>query len=56
MADRYEPLITALYSDAKQADIETEVTFEDGRKGQMKATLKIGEARTFGPDEVRMAG
>jgi len=56
IADRYRPLIEALYSDADAADIESEVTFEDGRKGKMKARLKIREARTFAPDELRMTG
>ena len=55
VAERYEPLITALYSDAQTADIKTEVTFEDGRKGAMEATLKIGVARTFSTGEVRQA-
>src|SRR5262249_9207150 len=33
VAERYAPLIDALYNGASQADISTEVTFEDGRKG-----------------------
>ena len=33
VAERYEPLIDALYDGSKEADISTEVTFEDGRKG-----------------------
>ena len=55
VAERYDPLIAALYSDAKTVDIKSEVTFEDGRKGTMEATLKIGAARTFSTDEVRQA-
>jgi long-chain acyl-CoA synthetase len=41
IADRYAPLITALYDGSKEADISTEVTFEDGRKGTIAARVKI---------------
>jgi long-chain acyl-CoA synthetase len=43
IAERYAPLIEALYSDKKTVDVETEITFEDGRKGRMTASLKIRE-------------
>jgi long-chain acyl-CoA synthetase len=41
IAERYAPLITALYNGAAEADISTEVTFEDGRKGVLSARVKI---------------
>jgi long-chain acyl-CoA synthetase len=41
IAERYGPLITALYDGSKEADISTEVTFEDGRKGVLSARVKI---------------
>ncbi len=41
VADRYAALLTAFYNGSKEADISTEVTFEDGRKGRMSARLKI---------------
>ncbi|HMO28984.1 AMP-binding protein [Enterovirga sp.] len=41
IAERYAPLIAALYDGSKTADIRTEVTFEDGRKGVIAATLTI---------------
>jgi long-chain acyl-CoA synthetase len=41
IADRYEPLIRALYDGSTEADIRTEVTFEDGRKGVIAARVKI---------------
>ncbi|HEX3442318.1 MAG TPA: AMP-binding protein [Pseudolabrys sp.] len=41
IAERYAPLITALYDGFKEADISTEVTFEDGRKGTIRARVKI---------------
>ena len=34
IAERYAPLVTALYDGSDEADIRTEVTFEDGRKGR----------------------
>ena len=41
IADRYEPLVEALYSGNATGRIATEITFEDGRKGQMRAELAI---------------
>jgi long-chain acyl-CoA synthetase len=41
VAERYAPLIKALYDGSKEADISTEVTFEDGRKGTLSARVKI---------------
>ena len=50
VAERYAPLIDALYGGATEADISTEVTFEDGRKGVLSARVKIRdmEARAAG--------
>jgi long-chain acyl-CoA synthetase len=41
IAERYAPLIKALYESASEADISTEVTFEDGRKGVIAARVTI---------------
>jgi len=42
VAERYQPLIDALQDESqKQCSIETEMTFEDGRKGTVEADLKI---------------
>jgi long-chain acyl-CoA synthetase len=41
VAERYAPLVKALYDGSKEADISTEVTFEDGRKGTLSARVKI---------------
>lgn len=43
IAERYAPLVTALYDGSSEADIRTEVTFEDGRKGVIAARVKIRE-------------
>ncbi len=41
ITERYEPLIAALYDGSSKAHIETEVTFEDGRQGAIKADLDV---------------
>jgi long-chain acyl-CoA synthetase len=46
IAERYEPLIKALYDGSTEADISTEVTFEDGRKGVISARVKVVDAQT----------
>ena len=47
MAERYAPLIEALYDGSSEKYVETEVTFEDGRKGKITATVKIGDAEMY---------
>ena len=37
----------ALYGGKTEQFIETQVTFEDGRKGSISANLKIIDARTY---------
>jgi long-chain acyl-CoA synthetase len=46
IADRYEPLVKALYDGSKEVDISTEVTFEDGRRGHISARVKIVDVAT----------
>ncbi|MTI45052.1 long-chain fatty acid--CoA ligase [Roseibium hamelinense] len=41
IAERYAPLIEALYDGSKGKHIKTEVTFEDGRIGSIEATVEI---------------
>jgi len=38
--EKYAPLLTGLYDGSENVYIETEVTYEDGRKGMIKATLE----------------
>src|SRR5229473_3369654 len=45
IAERFAPLVDALYSGAMSAQIDSEVTFEDGRTGRLKAELKIRDAK-----------
>jgi len=55
IAERYQPLIDALYSDRSIGRIETEITFEDGRKGQMRAELRVRDVVTTLPITEQMA-
>jgi long-chain acyl-CoA synthetase len=43
IADRYGPLVTALYDGSKDARISVEVTFEDGRKGKIEGHMQVVE-------------
>jgi long-chain acyl-CoA synthetase len=47
IAEKYAVLIDALYSGKTSQFIETEVKFEDGRKGKVSADLRIMEAKTY---------
>ncbi|MBN8919595.1 MAG: AMP-binding protein, partial [Rhizobiales bacterium] len=45
IGERYGALVTALYEGKAEADISTEVTFEDGRKGIVSARVKVRDMR-----------
>ncbi len=47
VAEKYKVLIDALYEGKPSQFIETEVKFEDGRRGKISADLKIVDAKTF---------
>ena len=47
IAERYATLIEALYNGTELADITTEVTFEDGRKGAISARVRISDCPVF---------
>ncbi|WP_350335930.1 AMP-dependent synthetase/ligase [Coralliovum pocilloporae] len=47
ITERYGELIEALYDGSAEKYISTEVTFEDGRKGQLAATVEIRDVTTF---------
>lgn len=49
IAEKYLPLVDALYGGQAEQFIETVVKFEDGRTGSVSATLKISDAKTFAP-------
>lgn len=50
IAERYGELIEAFYDGSVEKYVETDVTFEDGRKGKIRANVKIMEARVYGPE------
>ena len=56
IAERYAPLVQALYDGSPEADISTEVTFEDGRKGVISARVKIRDMKTYPGREPRRSG
>lgn len=53
--EKFAELIDALYADQASIYTETEVTYEDGRKGKLKATLELRDAKVFGQTPARMA-
>jgi long-chain acyl-CoA synthetase len=55
IAERYKPLVDALYNGADAADISTEVTFEDGRKGVISARVRIADAEVQGVQKLDAA-
>ncbi|WP_275099724.1 AMP-binding protein [Sedimenticola hydrogenitrophicus] len=49
IAERYGPLMDALYSDVDVKHVETQVKFEDGRSGILTADVKVRNTKTFTP-------
>ena len=45
--EKYDDIINALYDGSSEVSTETEVTYEDGRKGSIKATLEVRAAKVF---------
>ena len=44
--EKYADLIAALYDGSETVSTQTEVTYEDGRKGEIRATLRLMDAAT----------
>ncbi|MEF3046527.1 long-chain fatty acid--CoA ligase [Pseudotabrizicola sp. L79] len=55
ISEKYADLIAALYDGSKTVSTETEVTYEDGRKGHIRATLVLADAAVDLPPEGRVA-
>ncbi len=53
IAERYDALIEALYSDKTEQFITTEVVFEDGRRGELSATVQIRDMKIYGQEVLR---
>ena len=47
VAEKYAPLIEALYSGQDRCHIATEVKFEDGRRGTIEADISIRDVKTL---------
>jgi len=47
VGDRYGILVDALYDGSQRCVIDTEVTFEDGRKGTLRGDIAIADVATF---------
>jgi len=47
IAEKYRPLIEALYSGQSSCAVDAQVRFEDGRVGQIRADVKIREAKVY---------
>jgi long-chain acyl-CoA synthetase len=55
IADRYRPLVDALYGGKSSVHVEMQVKYEDGRTGLLAADLGIRDAKTFAPAAARKA-
>jgi len=51
ISERYGELIDALYNNAQTCHIKTQVVFEDGKKGDISANIKIKDMKTFSSEE-----
>ena len=47
VAEKYSDLVSALYSDKTSIATKTEVTYEDGRKGYLEATVSVVDATLY---------
>jgi long-chain acyl-CoA synthetase len=52
LEEKYSDLIDAMYDGSAEQFTETEVTYEDGRKGVISATLEIRDVAVFEPRKV----
>jgi long-chain acyl-CoA synthetase len=55
IANRYGPLMAALYDGSETAHIEVQISYEDGRTGMVSADLAVVDAKTFPPATARKA-
>ena len=55
IAEKYAVLVDALYSGRASQYIETQVKFEDGRQGLVKADLVIADVKTFNQQKLKQA-
>jgi long-chain acyl-CoA synthetase len=53
VAEKYAPVIRALYDGANEAQLIMEITFEDGRKSQLTSTMLVHD---IAPPEPAVSG
>ncbi len=56
IAERYAPLVEALYDGSTVKHVVTEMTFEDGRKGTIEATVRIVDMPRYEPAAAKQTG
>ena len=56
VSERYGPIIEALYGEGDRAEMNSEVTFEDGRKGNIEASMHIEKVGGAAAPEMKKAG
>lgn len=55
IGEKYDDIITALYDGSTSVSTVTEVTYEDGRKGSIAATLEVRDAKVFADNRKKAA-
>ena len=55
IGDRYKVLVDGLYNGLESVRVDAEVRYEDGRVGQISADVKLQNARTFAPSQLKKA-
>jgi long-chain acyl-CoA synthetase len=55
VAEKYAAVITALYDGARETQLTMDITFEDGRKSTLTATLAVHDVMPAGAAAARMA-
>ncbi|MGI9408169.1 MAG: AMP-binding protein [Hyphomicrobiaceae bacterium] len=55
IADRYSPLVEALYDGSERCHITTEVTFEDGRRGEITGDVRIVDMTPYPVEALKEA-
>jgi long-chain acyl-CoA synthetase len=55
VADKFKDLVDALYDGSSEISTTTEVTYEDGRKGSISATLQLRDAQVISVADQKVA-
>jgi len=55
IGEKYATIVDALYSGVEHCVVEAQVRFEDGRTGNVRADLKVNDAKTFAREAAKAA-